>query len=78
MGSSFCVQSIEKIFLHKCKLFFQQVLCCIPALRMGLSLKRQTVKNWVLALNESQSQTSVTFSEKDIFMAMCIYANNPK
>lgn len=36
------------------------------------------MKNGVLALNESQSQTSVTFSTKDIFMATCIYANNPK
>lgn len=31
------------------------------------------MKNGVLALNESQSQTSVTFSTKDIFMA-----TNPK
>lgn len=45
---------------------------------MGLSVQKQTMKNRVLALNESQSQTSVTCSTKSIFMTTCIYAINPK
>lgn len=46
---------------------------------MDLSVQRQTnSEKSVLALNASQSQTSITFSRKAIFMGKCLYAIKPK
>lgn len=42
------------------------------------SVKRQTVKIIVLAINAFQSQTSVTFSRKNIFMDKRMHAIKPK
>lgn len=42
------------------------------------SVQRKTVKIIVPAINTSQSQPSVTFSRKNIFMDNCMHAIKPK